>query len=144
MACARRYLGRVNAVSLFPSALALAAVAWAVMLMFRKTGDRLRERREVETAGFLLMVIAITAAGYCWFLIMYPSIGKGDTIKASYMLHLCPIVATIVGLFLCRVKRCSRKLCFFIWIVLLLVFVHNIPAMVTHYPMHRYYNATSS
>jgi hypothetical protein len=136
----RGYLGRVNAVSLFPSALALIAVVWAGMIAFRPTGDRLQERRQSDCIRFLLMAIAISAMGYLWFLVMFPSIGKGDTIKASYMLHLYPLLAVIVGLFLCRMERYSRKLYYSVWAVLLLVFVHNVPVMITHYPICRYYN----
>jgi hypothetical protein len=43
---------------------------------------------------------AFSVVGYLWFLIRYPSPNKGDTIKATYLLHIMPIVGICVGLLL--------------------------------------------
>ena len=127
------YLGRVNLVSLLPSLLALTSfgVVAATTLGWRVKRRAIPNQRIM--LGFLLLVITATLAGYMWFLIMYPSLGKGDTIKATYILHIFPLVGVIVGVVLQHVEERSRFLYRLLMGALCLVFLHNIATMVTHY-----------
>ena len=127
------YLGRVNRVSLLPSSLALISlgVVTATTLRWRGSGEALQDQRVIRV--FLLLAIGTTMAGYLWFLIMFPDIGKGDTIKATYVLQIFPFVAVIVGVVLKRVEERSRLLYRLLMGGLGLVFLHNISTMVTHY-----------
>jgi hypothetical protein len=127
----QRYLGRVNAVSIVPTALLIAGVAfglWQTMLVLR-SGD-------VADATSLLhaacaAVIFCSAIGYGWFLLRYPDrTGDGDTIKATYMLHAFPLLAILAGAMLSRLPRRTSALCL---AVLLAVVVHNLPAMITRH-----------
>jgi hypothetical protein len=127
------YLGEVNRVSLFPSALALASLGLLVGSLVRVRdlegsipGDRMIH-------AFLLSSIGCYMLGYFWFLIMYPSSGGGDTIKATYVLPIVPVVAVSVGIFLERLEARSSRLFYLILGVLLIIALHNISAMVTHY-----------
>jgi hypothetical protein len=127
------YLGRVNLVSTFPSVLALASLLIAAMgIVQRRSNDSLIGHRKKINA-FLLLAIGTTMVGYFWFLIMYPSIGKGRTIKATYVLQVFPLIAILVGFFLEHVKKRSQFLYRLILGGLCFSFFHNIFAMLTHY-----------
>ena len=82
---------------------------------------------------FLLLAIGTTMAGYLWFLIMFPDIGKGDTIKATYVLQVFPLVAVTVGVVLEHIEEKSQLLYRLLLGMLSIVFLHNLSAMVTHY-----------
>jgi hypothetical protein len=127
------YLGRVNRVSLLPSALAVISLFALAASVIRSRGDSGAVPDRWTPRVFLLVGLAAIMAGYLWFLIMYPSIGKGATIKASYVLQIFPFLAVVVGLAMERVEARSPRLYFVILAVLALVFIHNLPAMVTHY-----------
>ncbi len=126
------YLGRVNLVSLFPTALALAAIFFAVMQIIRE----LRRAEDTERAKGLLLImlfVATSLAGYFWFLIMYPNPDKGDTIKATYLLQIFPLIGLLVGILLQAIRE-KRKLIYqMVMLLLIAVWLHNLPAMLTHY-----------
>ena len=90
------YLGRVNAVAVLPTLWLLAGlasgIAWTVRWMRSRDPDEAS-----RTRALLTMVILFTAGGYLWFVIQYPNPihGKADTIKATYLLSLVPLVALL-------------------------------------------------
>jgi 4-amino-4-deoxy-L-arabinose transferase-like glycosyltransferase len=127
------YLGRVNIVSLFPTFLALISLGVATGITLGRQVDTGVIPNHRAVLGFLLITIILTLAGYMWFLIMYPSIRRGDTIKATYVLHLFPMVAITVGYLLERIEERSRLLYRSLIGMLCAVFLHNLPAMVTHF-----------
>ena len=53
-------------------------------------------------------VVVVSLVGYMWFVIRYPSLGKGDTIKAIYLLHIFPSLA-ILGAF--KTSSRFKRLC---------------------------------
>lgn len=127
------YLGRVNLVSLFPSLwIAAGLVGGAVNLwrLIRRPGVR---PQGAALALFVLMV-ATTMAGYFWFLIMYPSLDKGNTIKAVFLLHLFPYTGLMAADLLQDVQRRSAAAYRVVLIALALVWAHNLPAMISRYP----------
>ena len=126
------YLGRVNLVSLFPSALALAALLLGVFHLWRLIWCRIITD-ETKALALCTLVVACSLAGYMWFLIMYPSLEHGDTIKATYMLQIFPFVAIMVGNLLHVVHQKSPVTYTVILALLGAVFVHNLPAMITRY-----------
>jgi hypothetical protein len=127
------YLGRVNVVALFPTAIAMVSLAMGIIELLRRRRDRALRTGTWDTYAFTLLAVVTAMAGYLWFLIMYPSLGKGDTIKASFVLHIFPYLGIMVGLWLERVRNRSRALYGLILGGLGLTFIHNVPAMVTHY-----------
>jgi len=132
------YLGRVNVVSLFPSLLVLVAmVAAAVELL--PWGQETWEFTSRQVANsFLLFSVWATMLGYMWFLIMYPNPGKGDTIKATYTLHIFPYLGLLFADMLGKIRRKAELVYWVIMVGLGLIFFHNLPASVTHYHFLRF------
>jgi len=126
------YLGRVNAVSTLPTLLAVAAVLSAGVAVGRFLRTH-RPDRESSAQCLLFVLLCTSYAGYLWFLIMYPSPGKGDTIKATYMLHTFPFVAVLVGCLFDRLGRIAPRLQIAAAAVLVVTFLHNLPAMLTRF-----------
>jgi hypothetical protein len=129
----RGYLGRVNLVSLLPSALALISMGFVTVAALSKRGSLALISDQRAAYGFLLLAILTTVAGYMWFLIMFPRLDKGDTIKATYLLHLFPFVAVMVGYALQHVEEKSPTLYRLLIGMLCAVCLHNAAAMVSHY-----------
>ncbi|MBW1786365.1 MAG: glycosyltransferase family 39 protein [Deltaproteobacteria bacterium] len=132
-----RYLGRVNLVSLFPSALAFMAIFVYFMGITRRRTKEDHRKWEREVSKFLLLGMASTMMGYFWFLVMYPSIGKGDTIKTSYVLMILPYVAILTGMLIVKIKKRWNGIYYFTLAALLICFIYNIRAMITNYSLHR-------
>ena len=132
------YLGRVNLVSIFPTFLSLVSLFIAAAGIFKKdTNDPLTVLRR-EIYSFFLLAIGTTIAGYFWFLITYPNIGKGDTIKATYILQVFPFIAILVAILLEHVKRRSQFFNRLILGGLFFSFVHNFLVMLTHYQLWKF------
>jgi hypothetical protein len=123
-----RYLGRVNLLGLLPTALALVAFGVAAAGV-----PALLTRRAITPAEIVrvmaVMVITVSELGYLWFLIRYPSLGKGDTIKATYMLHIFAPLALLTAEFVRRIRVPLNA-----WVITwALLMVHNALAMTTHF-----------
>jgi hypothetical protein len=129
------YLGRVNQVSIYAFVLGLAGVGYGVLLLLGIVEDSSRPGVSREVVGFLLLVLALTAFGYLYALILYPSLESGDTIKATYVLHAAPCVALLFGLLAARLEKVRLWLFSIVMVLLALVYLHNLPAMITHYPL---------
>lgn len=127
------YLGRVNFVSIFASALALVSLVFAVVGMLRRRISDPLVTCQRELYFLLLCLIGASMAGYFWYLIMYPSIGKGGTMKATYMLQIFPFIAILVGIFLEYIKMRSQFFYHLMLGGLYFTFVHNFFAIVTRY-----------
>ena len=126
------YLGRVNLLALFPTVLALAALGLGFVrgLRYVRTG----ENSELAKGSVLvLLYLGTSLAGYFWFLIMYPNLGKGDTIKATYLLQIFPFIALMVGLLLQAVREKKELIYQIVVLLLVLMWIHNLGAMLTHY-----------
>ena len=126
------YLGRINLISLFPTALALAAICFGVTRCLRYV--RLGENTDAAKGVVLVILyVAASLAGYLWFLIMYPNPEKGDTIKATYLLQIFPFIALMVGILLQVIREQKRLVYQIIMLLLIVVWLHNLPAMLSHY-----------
>ena len=132
------YLGRVNVVSLFPSLLVLAAMIAAAVELLPWGQDIWHFTSRQVVNSFLLLSIWATMLGYMWFLIMYPNPGKGDTIKATYMLHIFPYLGLLFADLLGKIRRNAELVYWVIMVGLGLCFLHNLPASVTHYHFLRF------
>lgn len=129
---ARAYLGRVNLVSL-PIA---AFLAISVLAGLRKTLSWLMSKPEnglaVKYSAFVFLLTAITALGYLWFVISYPTV-SGDTIKATYIIHLFILLPLLIAQEATSVGRWKNQVFFVTIAVCGLVVLHNFPAMITRY-----------
>ncbi|TDI12092.1 MAG: hypothetical protein E2P04_06485 [Acidobacteria bacterium] len=128
------YLGRVNLVSLLPTTFLLLAFSLGIPAMVQTL--RSRDTSPTQAATLLaFLIVAVSAVGYSWFLIQYPELDKGDTIKATYMLHVFPCLALLGGLLLERVRREKPKYYLLTVVLLAAVWAHNLPACITRYTL---------
>ncbi len=145
------YLGQVNLVALIPSAMLIGGLVfgtiqgirllWLSPLRYSKydtsseslTMDRASLLRRNALFGLLVLVVVISLGGYGWFLVMYPHPERGDTIKATYMLHIFPPLALLAGAFM-RSIRLRYPLVFRVLLILLLLaWVYMLPVMITRF-----------
>jgi 4-amino-4-deoxy-L-arabinose transferase-like glycosyltransferase len=129
------FLGRVNRISLYPTLLGLAGAGYGILLAFGWAREPANSPRTRGLVIFLLSALTLTALGYVFALILFPSPLRGDTIKATYVLHIAPCVALLFGLLAARLEQKQPKLFAWMLALLCLVDVHNLPAMITHYPL---------
>ena len=126
------YLGRVNLISLLPTILLIGGFFTVLISTARRipTPD-ITWTDEVNL--LLVSLIVISFAGYVWFLILYPDFNRGNTIKATYLLHAFPVIALVAAQPLATLTRRRPWLFPATLIILGLVFLHNLPAMLTKY-----------
>ena len=129
------FLGRVNRIALYPTFLGLASAIYGSLLALGVVGSPHRSRTIRGFASFLLLTLMLTALGYLLALILYPSPLRGDTIKATYLLHLAPYLALLFGLLAVWLEQRSRSILTGTLLLLCLVDLHNLPVMITHYPL---------
>ena len=120
------YLGRVNLFSLIPTVCFIAGI-----FLFIKNQKFMKRER----LFYILIFSAINFIwfGYLWFLIKYPIPQKGDTIKGTYILNLIHLLPFFGAYFLDKIKEYSKKFFNFLFALLLIIFIHNIPAMITRF-----------
>jgi drug/metabolite transporter (DMT)-like permease len=122
----------VNAVSIPASLLAVLAVVSALPACARFL-RRAEPDHETSVTCLLLLLVIGAFAGYFWLLVSYPAPSKGNTIKATYMLHTFPFVAVLVGCLLERLRDTSPRLPLVAAAILVATFLHNLPAMLTRF-----------
>ncbi len=129
----RPYLGRVNAVALFPSSIFGAGVltsAFSVMKLFRSNQE---EKSRALFYTFLLIFGIVSFILYMYFLITYTMTYLDTTNKATYMLHALLVLPLLGAEFLEGVRGRYPKLYALSLGLLGVVFLHNLPAMITRY-----------
>lgn len=127
------FLGRVAALSLYPTLILMAGVlAGAADLLRWPAWVGQGAPQAPGWRSLAALVVLVSLAGYAWFLIRYPH-PRGATIKATYILQVFPFAA-LLGADLLEWARSKRR---WVWGVLLLLLVlvigHNLPALVTHH-----------
>jgi len=84
---------------------------------------------------FTLIVLS-SLAGYGWYLLRYQNHGQGgDLIKTTHMIQIFPFVGLLAGGMLEKLEERQRIIWIIVMIVLALILLHNLPAMITHYPL---------
>ncbi len=129
------YLGRVNAVSVFPSLIYLGGVLIGVYSIIRLFKNRVEERSRNFFYVFLLIFEVVAFSLFMYFLISYPNLTKGDTIKPTYMIHALIVLPLLGAEFLERVREIKYQVYVICMVLLGLVFLYNLPAMITRYRM---------
>jgi len=125
------YLGRVNLISIFPTMLMIAGLLFGlsqVRYLFQ-INDTHRNSLYIAVNSF---VVVVSLVGYMWFVIRYPSLGKGDTIKATYLLHMFPSLAILGACLLGQVRKTKPYLSRLSLALLLAISIHNFPAFISH------------
>ena len=116
------YLARVNIISLLPTFILVAGLI------------KIRSNQKYNVLiKYIKYSILITFLGYLWFLIKYPEIPSGDTIKSSYIIQMFHLMAFTSSLYLEKIKEKNKTFFTFIIFCLLVVFTHNISSMMSHF-----------
>lgn len=124
------YLGRVCAVSIVPTALLLLGFGYGIASS-RHARVRSTDGRKIVLPAAALMTLA-TLLGYGWFVATYPN-DHLDTVKASYPLQLFPLLALLAAAAWCGLRDRVPRVACAIGACLLLIFLHNLPAMFSRY-----------
>ena len=125
------YLGRVNLVSLAPSSIAFISFCWGCLSILKRFPYSRFDLSILYIVFFTAMIIS-TLFGYLWFLIQYPS-PDGDTIKATYILQIFPLIALLIGLFGLSQDRDHPWVYPLGMSIFLLTFFHNLGAVISRY-----------
>ncbi len=126
------YLGNVNLVSLLPSLILLAGMVLGLRALLRSLNPQ-TSSFESQALGLLFLIVFISLTGYLWFLIKYPLLPQGVTIKATYMIQIFMVLPFLGALFLEKIRVAKSRIYFLCIVLTLLVFIHNLPAMITNY-----------
>ena len=122
------YLARVNIVSLIPT-----------LLLFSGLRHSFKYIKNVDRSFikyfnlYLSIAVFISLFGYLWFLISFPQPG-GDTNKATYIIHLFHLLGLMAVFRLEDLKQKNYRSYFSIMLILFFVFLHNLSAMMSHFP----------
>ena len=129
------YLGQVNLVSLLPSAILIAGLIFGFIHIISSIRN---ESIGNLDSGWILftLIVMCSLTGYGWYLLRYQNHGQGgDLIKASHMLQVFPFLGLLAGGVLEKLWKWRSGIWITLMIALALIFLHNLPAMVTHYPL---------
>jgi hypothetical protein len=118
------YLARVNILSLLPTLLILFG-------FYRYTT---KHKKDMFIRNLSLSVM-VTFFGYLWFVVSYPEIPSGDTIKATYMVQLFNLIIIPASLWLDSIKKHNLKRYSVYVFSLALVFIHNFSSYLSHFPL---------
>ena len=92
------YLARVNILSIFTT-----------FIFFLGYINIKKNYKNNIVFRYIKYSILFTFFGYMWFLIKYPEIPTGDTIKATYILQLFHLLALSSAIYLEKLKEKSKK-----------------------------------
>ena len=120
-----RWLGLAQAAAIVPSALFFAGVIMGMAALFDRPN-----RGGAE--GLLALVVVASMSGYLWFLIGFPS-PAGNTIKATYMLQIVPLLAILGARILLTIRDRSPVSYKVIAGFLALSAILNAPLLFTRY-----------
>ena len=126
----KRYLGRVNAVSLFPSLLMLLGILLGLICTIKMLFTK---DKTLPAFALGYLTIACSLMCYFYFLIKFPALHKGDNIKPTYVFQVFPFIALLAGELTSKIKEKLPVLFYFIIGYLLFTAIHNIGAMHTHF-----------
>lgn len=122
------YLARVNLVSLIPTIFLFYTFGKSI-----RSSQKLNNKKLEILNKYIVFAVFISLIGYLWFLISYPT-DSGDTNKATYIIHLFHLLGLSGVLYIEKLKTSNPKLSFSILTILFLVFIHNVSAMMSHFP----------
>jgi hypothetical protein len=126
------YLGKVNFASLFPSFVLAAGMILGLRSLIQSLHPKLLSFQS-QALAFLFLIVLISLTGYLWFLIKYPLLPRGSTIKATYMIQIFMVLPFLAANFI-EYLRVTKPWIYRVCIIMILVvFVHNLPAMITRY-----------
>ncbi len=124
------YLGRVNLVSAFPTVILLSGLALGGYYVWKMLRQKEYHVERLFMA-FLFFGALASWLGYMWLLITYAD--AHDNFKPTYMIQIFMCLPILGAFFLEKVRTWKPLLYRLGMGLLLVVFVHNLPAMLTHF-----------
>jgi len=116
------YLARVNIFSIIPT----------IFLVLGFLNLKKMDTNKIFNY-FIKFAILSSFIGYLWFLVSYPEIPSGDTIKSTYIIQMFHLLAFSAAIYLEKIKESNLKKYNIIVLVLFIVYFHNIPSMLSHF-----------
>ena len=123
------YLGQVNLASVLPSLLLLAGLIYGILQIFQFRKPLTFER---TFDVFSTLLVLSTILGYLWFVYRYFA-QTNLVIKATYVIQLFIALLFLSAGLMEAIRKKSPLAYNVILILLVLVFIHNLPAMFTRY-----------
>lgn len=129
------YLGKVNLISLLPSIILITGFVFGIMQLIDSFNNK-NKNDQLLGWHLLILIVLSSLAGYGWYLLRYQNHGQGgDLIKASHMLQIFPFLGLLAGRVLENIWKWRPRFWIILMVALSLIFLYNLPAMVTHYPL---------
>ena len=122
------YLARVNIVSLLLLSFFLYSI---VNFVFDFVKNKIDYKDSFNFYIFISIIFSLL--GYLWFLIKYPELKTGDTIKATYIIQMFHLIVFISAQQLIKIKYFNPKLYKLITTSFIFLFFHNLSAMLSHF-----------
>jgi 4-amino-4-deoxy-L-arabinose transferase-like glycosyltransferase len=126
------YLGKVNLFSVLPSILLLAAFIFGFIQLFQWRQPPTVERMDLV---FITLLALSTIGGYLWFVYRY-FLQVNDVVKATYTIQFYIALLFLLAGLMEAVRIKSQWAYNLILILLTIVFIHNLPAMITRYNVY--------
>ena len=120
------YLARVNIVSILVTIFFIFVIGKSLKYINIKNGSNI-------FISYVSLSIFISFGGYLWFLIKYPALDSGDTIKATYMIQAFHLIGVLAILYLEKLKQKNFTRYVLLFGIFLATFIHNYSAMLNHY-----------
>ena len=123
------YLGQVNLASVFPSLLLLVGFLFGVIHI-----SQFRKSLTLERASFIFITLLALSSilGYLWFVYRY-FMQTNLVIKATYIIQFFMVLLFLFAGFMEVIRKRSQFAYNLILFLMILVFIHNAPAMITRY-----------
>jgi hypothetical protein len=123
-------LAHMNIVGVFPTLLLLGGLVLGGYYFFRLICKR---NFDMISQGIsLMLIVTITSLiVYTWFIIMYEGDGKGDTIRATYIIYVLPFICLMAGELIYKIGMRSHLAQRIIFAFLLVVGLHNMQGLVS-------------
>lgn len=119
-------MGRAQAAAIVPSLVFLAGLGMGGLAIFGIGSD---DRR----LGLPAMIVVTSMLGYFVFTIRFANLVTGDTIKATYMLQIVPMLAVLGASFIIEVQDRFPKAFRVLTVLLMLSAILNAPFLFTRY-----------
>ncbi len=125
------YLGRVNAVSIIPAGLFLLGFIKGFSSLASSIKSKLKDPSN-NLLGILTLFIVVSLSIFFVFLLVFTH-EDPSTIKATYIIHIFPLLALLGADALSAIKIRNRKAFRIVIGLLVLAFIHNFPALLTRH-----------
>jgi len=120
------YLARVNIVSIITTLI----IIWFCYFTYKK-----------YKSNFIIQYVnlawIISFIGYLVFTISYPD-STGDTIKSTYIIQAFHLMVFLASIYFHDLKKINKKIYNAILITLIVIYIHNFQAYLSHFPLNFY------